>query len=104
MPTISSLLLLLILLSRAPHPCEAPTLSVPGIAVTEEQWQATSHRLASQWRNPNDVLTILMIIGGDIVQKALAQLSGVIGPLLLSALVGLATLSMPFSFPLETVR
>ncbi|KAI4239819.1 MAG: hypothetical protein LQ349_000066 [Xanthoria aureola] len=32
----------------------------------------------SQWRNPNDVLTILMIIGGDIVQKALAQLSGAV--------------------------
>lgn len=76
MPTISSLLLLLILLSQAPYPSEAPTLPVPGIAVAEEQWQATSHRLASQWRNPNDVLTILMIIGGDIVQKALAQLSG----------------------------
>jgi hypothetical protein len=30
----------------------------------------------SQWRNPNDVLSLLLIIGGDVVQKALAQLSG----------------------------
>ena len=32
--------------------------------------------LAAQWQNPNDVLTILLIIGGDIVQKAIAQLAG----------------------------
>ena len=30
----------------------------------------------SQWRNPNDILSILTIIGGDIVQRAVAQLSG----------------------------
>lgn len=30
----------------------------------------------AQWRNPNDILTILMIIGGDIVQCALASLAG----------------------------
>lgn len=32
--------------------------------------------LASQWSNPADVLSILLIIGGDVVQKALAQLCG----------------------------
>ncbi|KAH8646932.1 hypothetical protein BGZ60DRAFT_329228, partial [Tricladium varicosporioides] len=32
--------------------------------------------LASQWANPNDVLSVLLIIGGDVVQKALAQTSG----------------------------
>ena len=32
--------------------------------------------LASQWQNPSDALTVLLIIGGDIIQKALAQLSG----------------------------
>ncbi|KAK7688519.1 hypothetical protein QCA50_008057 [Cerrena zonata] len=30
----------------------------------------------SQWQNPNDILSILTIIGGDIVQRAVAQLSG----------------------------
>lgn len=30
----------------------------------------------SQWENPNDILSILMIIGGDIVQRAVAQLAG----------------------------
>ncbi len=29
--------------------------------------------LGSQWANPSDVSTILMVIGGDVVQKALAQ-------------------------------
>lgn len=37
---------------------------------------STSSLLASQWTNPNDVLSVLLIIGGDIVQKALAQTAG----------------------------
>ncbi|EMD31544.1 hypothetical protein CERSUDRAFT_127283 [Gelatoporia subvermispora B] len=32
--------------------------------------------IKSQWENPNDILSILMIIGGDIVQCAIAQLAG----------------------------
>ncbi|KAI0790967.1 hypothetical protein C8Q75DRAFT_758731 [Abortiporus biennis] len=32
--------------------------------------------IRAQWQNPNDILSILMIIGGDIVQRAIAQLSG----------------------------
>lgn len=32
--------------------------------------------MQSQWQNPTDVLTVLMIIGGDVVQYALAQLCG----------------------------
>jgi hypothetical protein len=36
----------------------------------------TAGELRSQWQNPSDVLSVLLIIGGDIVQKALAQLSG----------------------------
>lgn len=31
--------------------------------------------IGSQFRNPNDILSVLLIIGGDIVQKALAQVS-----------------------------
>ena len=56
-------------------PCECPALPTPGSAL-EDRWREASERLASQWHNPNDVLTVLLIIGGDIVQKALAQLSG----------------------------
>ncbi|KAI0308260.1 hypothetical protein B0F90DRAFT_1665105 [Multifurca ochricompacta] len=30
----------------------------------------------SQWQNPGDILSILMLVGGDIVQRAVAQLTG----------------------------
>src|SRR5258708_2261148 len=33
--------------------------------------------LRSQWSNPSDIMSLLMLVGGDIVQKALAQLVGV---------------------------
>ena len=71
-------LLLTILASHSPHLCEAATLPTfaNSSSAIDSQWQTAAGRLASQWRNPNDVLTILMIIGGDVVQKALAQLSG----------------------------
>ena len=36
----------------------------------------TISALQSQWRNPNDVLSVLLIIGGEIVRTALAQTSG----------------------------
>jgi hypothetical protein len=37
---------------------------------------STSDQLSLQWTNPSDVLSILLIIGADIVQKALAATSG----------------------------
>jgi hypothetical protein len=33
-------------------------------------------QLSAQWTNPSDVLSVLLLIGGDIVQKALAQTTG----------------------------
>lgn len=36
----------------------------------------TAGEFLSQWRNPNDVLSILLIIGGSTVRTALAQLAG----------------------------
>ncbi|KAI4092957.1 MAG: hypothetical protein LQ339_007778 [Xanthoria mediterranea] len=38
--------------------------------------QGVTGAVILQWRNPTDVLSILLIVGGDVVQKALAQLSG----------------------------
>lgn len=32
--------------------------------------------LKSQWKSPNDVTSLLLVVGGDVVQRALAQLSG----------------------------
>ncbi|RYP82884.1 hypothetical protein DL770_005491 [Monosporascus sp. CRB-9-2] len=37
---------------------------------------STAEELQSQWANPGDILTLLLLIGGDIVQKAIAQLVG----------------------------
>ena len=38
--------------------------------------ESTTAALAGRWLNPTDVSTILMVIGGDVVQKALAQSTG----------------------------
>jgi hypothetical protein len=32
--------------------------------------------IKSNWQNPGDILSVLMLIGGDIVQRAVAQLTG----------------------------
>ena len=32
--------------------------------------------LKSQWRNPNDILSLLLLLGPDVIQRALAQLVG----------------------------
>lgn len=36
----------------------------------------TQAELRTQWTNPGDILSVLLLIGGDIVQKAIAQLVG----------------------------
>ena len=36
-------------------------------------WQDT---IVQQWREPRDIFSLLLIIGGEIIQKAIAQLSG----------------------------
>ncbi|KAI0033983.1 hypothetical protein K488DRAFT_77551 [Vararia minispora EC-137] len=48
----------------------------PAIPVSRSTSPSSFAQARSQWQNPSDVLTILQIIGGDIVQKAIAQLSG----------------------------
>ncbi|KAI1168897.1 hypothetical protein F5B18DRAFT_645762 [Nemania serpens] len=35
-----------------------------------------SSALSSQWQNPSDVFSVLLILGGDVVARALAQLAG----------------------------
>ncbi|KAF3912020.1 hypothetical protein ABW21_db0200094 [Orbilia brochopaga] len=36
-----------------------------------------TNEFSRQWRNPKDILSLLLLVGGDIVQKAIAQLFGV---------------------------
>lgn len=36
----------------------------------------TAHEFATQWSNPSDVFSVLLILGGDVINRALAQLAG----------------------------
>lgn len=38
--------------------------------------RGTGAEISSQWTHPRDVLSVLLIIGGDVVQKAIAQTAG----------------------------
>ena len=38
---------------------------------------ATETQLAIQWKDPGDIPSLLLLIGGDIVQRAITQLFGV---------------------------
>lgn len=35
-----------------------------------------SSETKSQWQNPGDILSLLLLIGGDVIQRAIAQLAG----------------------------
>ena len=47
--------------------------------MASNSFEGTTAWLRGQWSNPSDIFTILLIIGGDIVQVAIAQLCG--GPI-----------------------
>lgn len=38
--------------------------------------ESATTELHNQWRNPTDIFTILLLVGGEVVQRALAQLAG----------------------------
>jgi len=68
----------LFLLSHVVRPTRAVVLRTAQAASTFPLLprDAVSHTLRATWQNPTDTLSILLIIGGDIVLQALAQLSG----------------------------
>ncbi|KAL6164520.1 hypothetical protein ACJQWK_09252 [Exserohilum turcicum] len=39
-------------------------------------FEIPSHEFSEQWKNPSDVFSVLLILGGDVVARALAQLAG----------------------------
>lgn len=43
------------------------------------QGRAIDNDAASQWRNPSDILSLLLLLSPDIIQRAFAQLVG--GPI-----------------------
>lgn len=52
-------------------------LSIPSYCThTKSRMSSPSTIIRRQWRSPSDILSILLLIGGDIIQKALAQVSG----------------------------
>ena len=46
-----------------------------GIRATQAANEANSEP-KSQWQNPSDILSLLLLIGGDVIQRAIAQLAG----------------------------
>ena len=54
-------------ISTTAIPIAAPTLGPDKIVNSEA---------ASQWRNPGDILSLLLLVGGDVLQRATAQLAG----------------------------
>ena len=49
---------------------------VHGFPIRSDEAKQVSSTIRATWKNPSDTMTILLIIGGDIVCQALAQLSG----------------------------
>ena len=58
------------------HAQGSTALSVNAGSNLTSQQQGAAATVVLQWRNPNDILSLLLIVGGDVIQKALAQLSG----------------------------
>ena len=44
-------------------------------AISSSQSNADSE-VRSQWRNPSDILSLLLLVGGEVIQQAIAQLAG----------------------------
>ena len=49
---------------------------MPPSGIVRPQELSTSEELRSQWVSPNDILSLLLLVGGDVVQQALAQQAG----------------------------
>lgn len=43
---------------------------------TSQSWAAASNEFAAQWTQPSDIFSVLLIVGGDVVQLALASVTG----------------------------
>ena len=49
------------------------------MTVTSPLWRrhsGTLQQLAEQFRNPSDILSVLLLLGPDVIRAALAQMSG----------------------------
>ncbi|KAF9641682.1 hypothetical protein BFW01_g1665 [Lasiodiplodia theobromae] len=85
MPLLRFIVLIAALLARVnglPTQANVPSSAQSATTTSSPERRAvdgTSNPLGAlgrQWQNPSDLSSVLMIIGGDIVQKAVAQLRG----------------------------
>ncbi|KAL6826564.1 hypothetical protein V8C40DRAFT_244504 [Trichoderma camerunense] len=55
----------------------APRLSFAGLGLnmiqSTEDARTTANDFRDQWTNPSDIFSLLLLVGGDVIQKALAQ-------------------------------
>lgn len=86
MPTILRRELVLLILFAC-LAASIPVISVPRVFSRQTETSnsdgsipstSSGNILKSQWKNPKETLSVLLIIGGDIVQKAIAQMTGVV--------------------------
>lgn len=70
----------MLLLTNLTNSCHALAISLthhlPAPPLLLRRGVGPREAFSDQWRNPSDVFSVLLIIGGDIIQKALGQLSG----------------------------
>ncbi|KAK7032593.1 hypothetical protein VNI00_012856 [Paramarasmius palmivorus] len=70
------LLLLLQCIVTLPAGYGLPLLSIVGKRTFEDAASHVSETIRETWINPSDTLSVLLLIGGDVVLKAIAQLTG----------------------------
>ncbi|KAL7957428.1 hypothetical protein V8C34DRAFT_285572 [Trichoderma compactum] len=55
----------------------APRISFTGLGLnmirSTEDARSTANDFRDQWTNPSDIFSLLLLVGGDVIQKALAQ-------------------------------
>ncbi|KAL7910493.1 hypothetical protein GGI35DRAFT_448954 [Trichoderma velutinum] len=55
----------------------APRISLTGLGLniirSTQDAQTTANDFRDQWTNPSDIFSLLLLVGGDVIQKALAQ-------------------------------
>ncbi|KAG9234096.1 hypothetical protein BJ875DRAFT_424602, partial [Amylocarpus encephaloides] len=74
-PRLSGYLNIVENIRRAWNETRTTSAAVSNLSTVGAQTSSSSSSdlLSSQWTNPSDVLSVLLIIGGDVVRKALAQ-------------------------------
>lgn len=66
------------------------------VEISSNAMSSTADEMRSQWVNPGDILSLLLLIGGDVIQKSIAQLVGC--KINLPMIRGLSIAPVAFSF------